>query len=536
MRPVFVRATCAFACLPCVFSVLLITSCCFVLGTVSYAEIPKAANYKRIMGVTGTLETLGAFERKIMAEDFKIERMTLMPSMYGRPDSSFFKGIHIEQGLGNYHRKISQEIQATNKEGGAIIIFFESEEKLVAFQQSTYGQSISSIVTGAVTRTNSDRIDHYIKVATHTKAVTLFPRVYGRGLDFLCYDKTVQANGVYVLQTFLSADVSEEVQIKGRTCRQGAKGTYKMILLAEDLLAWAKEPVPAGAEHKHAAAAPRDPGLELTSADIARLQPLPAMDSYRELDAKRRQWFSRISAERQVQVAAANTKHTQTEQFQQCLVSPAGKRQQIEQHLAAFATTKRARGGPVTNYHVVFVLDESGSMQGTPWDQLVEALRSFVQVRIDLGATDVVSVVQFDDRAHTTLRRVTLAAAKSAQLPFKGGGTSFKPALAEAQRVIIESKATAASAALPTMVVFMSDGGNGDGVVNTETKALAASAQCGDLFQLHTIYFGSTSDSPRLQEMSQAVPNGRYHLAPTADALKQLFSEIAEDDDAVMHA
>ena len=43
------------------------------------------------------------------------------------------------------------------------------------------------------------------------------------------------SGGLHVLQTFMSMDVSEEVQIQGRTARQGKKGTYSLILKAEDL-------------------------------------------------------------------------------------------------------------------------------------------------------------------------------------------------------------------------------------------------------------------------------------------------------------
>lgn len=43
------------------------------------------------------------------------------------------------------------------------------------------------------------------------------------------------AGGLVVIQTFLSEDLSEEVQIRGRTGRQGTSGTYLMILNVPDL-------------------------------------------------------------------------------------------------------------------------------------------------------------------------------------------------------------------------------------------------------------------------------------------------------------
>jgi preprotein translocase subunit SecA len=40
---------------------------------------------------------------------------------------------------------------------------------------------------------------------------------------------------LHVISTFLSREESEEVQIKGRTARQGNNGTFNLVLLDEDL-------------------------------------------------------------------------------------------------------------------------------------------------------------------------------------------------------------------------------------------------------------------------------------------------------------
>ncbi|CAF4601763.1 unnamed protein product, partial [Rotaria sp. Silwood2] len=66
--------------------------------------------------------------------------------------------------------------------------------------------------------------------------VTLLTRTFGRGIDFLCSNKHLLAKGgIHVLQTFFSEELSEEVQIKGRTARQGDVGSYRMMLLNKDL-------------------------------------------------------------------------------------------------------------------------------------------------------------------------------------------------------------------------------------------------------------------------------------------------------------
>eukprot|EP01034_Spumella_vulgaris_P036084 gene36084-44500_t len=53
-------------------------------------------------------------------------------------------------------------------------------------------------------------------------------RTYGRGTDFVCSDQDVLDSG---------ATASEEIQIKGRTCRQDNPGSFKMILHGADLTA-----------------------------------------------------------------------------------------------------------------------------------------------------------------------------------------------------------------------------------------------------------------------------------------------------------
>lgn len=58
---------------------------------------------------------------------------------------------------------------------------------------------------------------------------------FGRGTDFQVYDKAVEKEGVHIIQTFLSEEESEEVQIKGRTNRQNSEGSVSIILKQTEL-------------------------------------------------------------------------------------------------------------------------------------------------------------------------------------------------------------------------------------------------------------------------------------------------------------
>merc|ERR1711907_632257 len=98
------------------------------------------------------------------------------------------------------------------------------------FVHSEYYQRLNLEHASAVSA-RVKNLDHYVKQATRSQQVTLFPCVW-RGLDFDCYDKTVAKHGgVAVVQTFLAEHVTEEIHIKGRTCRHGEKGSWQMVLL-----------------------------------------------------------------------------------------------------------------------------------------------------------------------------------------------------------------------------------------------------------------------------------------------------------------
>ena len=66
--------------------------------------------------------------------------------------------------------------------------------------------------------------------------ITLSTSEFGRGTDFKYLGNALKnAGGLAVIQTFFTFDYSEEIQIRGRTRRQGATGSYEIIVSLEDL-------------------------------------------------------------------------------------------------------------------------------------------------------------------------------------------------------------------------------------------------------------------------------------------------------------
>ncbi len=202
-------------------------------GQFSYAEVPK--HFACILGVTGTLSTLGEFETSVKNEEYHITKSTFTPSIYG--DSQLVwkekNDVLVESDRAQYFRKILDNILEKKGYGQAVLVFFEDETKMNEYSTSDYckGLTINKIAEAA------ENLDFYVKKSTLTGAVSFLPRVFGRGVDFVCYDDIVEkAGGIHVIQTFLSEDISEEIQIRGRTARQGKKGSFSLVLNQEDLI------------------------------------------------------------------------------------------------------------------------------------------------------------------------------------------------------------------------------------------------------------------------------------------------------------
>lgn len=208
-------------------------------GSFSYAEIPL--QYQYIMGVTGTLETLSDPEKKVIKDDYKITRETFVPSVFGVNNIRFIEkeDIMIENNddyFNRIKREIDDRIVGRNSEKRAVLVFFESKAKLMEFYESSALKSIKSSVVYLTEDASLQEKETIISRATISGQITLFTRTFGRGTDFICHDQTVATNGgAHVIQTFLSEELSEEKQIKGRTARQGDQGSYSMILHEGDL-------------------------------------------------------------------------------------------------------------------------------------------------------------------------------------------------------------------------------------------------------------------------------------------------------------
>lgn len=459
-------------------------------GAFSYAEIPKG--YQRILGMSGTLDCLGAYEREIVAR-YGIKEQTIMPSLYGKRDDSFDEGAHYEMKLDDYFRKIAQEAKTYSHDAElATLIFFETNARLKQFMDSPYfprDKDTNVVWTG-------DVLAHYVTNATKSRRITCFPRVFGRGTDFKCRDKKVIPKGVRVIQTFLSEDVSEEIQIKGRTCRQGDKGSYKMILLLDDLLQW--NTLKAGQNQKDAAAA--QPLVTLGELQAEHKEGLAKF-----LGAKRDAWFNSQSQKRIEDVKLAEVSHQATAAFQKDLVAA---------NLESALKYVKSRNSRVSTggLHLVFCLDRSGSMGGS-WKDLLAAYDKFLEELEKAAPTSLVSVILFNETSQTAGSQMTIGQARKLTLQSPGGGTAFAPPLQAAF-------STFQASPLNPCFVFMTDGDNGSENITHTLNQLATVKE----LQSHLVYFGSDPKHAANVTHMANVLQGAFHHSTD---LKAVFQTVA---------
>ncbi len=146
----------------------------------------------------------------------------------------------METDLDSYYVQIKAITLAAHEAGRPVLIFFKDNSALEGYYNSGDHLPVPPqkrdqmlLVINQKTRDITDAV----RRATRKGQISLIEKSFGRGTDFICLDKEINAKGgVLVLQTFFSLDKSEEIQIRGRTARQSREGEYKLVMLAQHLV------------------------------------------------------------------------------------------------------------------------------------------------------------------------------------------------------------------------------------------------------------------------------------------------------------
>jgi len=472
-------------------------------GEFAYARLP--AIFAHILGVTGTLDPtkLPPDMLDILRTEIKVKHQTICPSMY-HAQKRDFHGLKVGKDEHEHFHLMVDELDlrlksSTGIEGQrSVIIFFTDEQVLQRFRASSYFKKHEKACNVLTELTAQKRVDReaIVKAATRQGVVTLATRIYGRGTDFKIFDDRMEdCGGMHVISSFFSSDLSEEVQIKGRTARQGCRGSWSMVL---EIGALCKQ-----FDIKTEAINAWKPGEVYDKLNAHR-----TAASKGEVQALRQLAQTRTAEHNVLVNALKGVKAGIASAFQNML----------QRYNSAGSLNIGSNG-----LHIVCCLDESYSMQGKDWDELVGAFQRFWQQMQADGAHGIVSVVQFGHRARVTHARKALQGSPPA-LEFGGGATAFLPPVQEAIQLI---RHAGPQQNYTPVVVFMSDGGAADAAQAAQALE-QVSKQMGDQFMCYTVGFGSGA-SRTLESMAFANGERATDNYKTADvgSLSDAFKAVA---------
>jgi uncharacterized protein YegL len=178
-------------------------------------------------------------------------------------------------------------------------------------------------------------------------------------------------------------------------------------------------------------------------------------------------------------------------------------------------------------FHYVLLLDASGSMNGNPWNALLQAVKEFIKIRIDSGAADRITIIVFDRNAKCDIFNVEAKAVDFTKIKYTGGGTDFSKAFELVVTTIKNiplSNSTAQSAQnLPFIIIFMTDG-----------QASHPDKQLDELLtmrtrinQFWTVAFGAAK-MDLLKKINEKM-GGIFKELKTLDELINVYAEIARN-------
>jgi Mg-chelatase subunit ChlD len=328
--------------------------------------------------------------------------------------------------------------------------------------------------------------------------------------------------GVHVIQTFFSVEKAEEVQIKGRTARQGKKGSYSVVLLKEEVeetfgIKFDSETMNNSKFYDTIdAAGNRVHGKKWEDTEDAKRDA-------QQIDKKTREYFDKL-----LQVSTSNRNFSS---HAQSLCRTLYRELRGEENMMP------------TRYHLIFIVDKSGStLEGDqkptsgrfPQNRFgcaLEACDRFVRQRD--GAEDLVSLIMFDHQVELEFQGRELHDELITELmdtkQWGHGGTNFHPAFEQALQTIRSvSSHEPANSNLPVHVMFLTDGE--DGVNRDLALKSIEEIEKHKNVSMRATGFGIGADVGRLKELMDKMGTRGKVLDPvSADELVATWEEAAAE-------
>jgi hypothetical protein len=200
-----------------------------IYGEFSYAELPKS--YSAIIGLSGTIRHLPPEKVNHLHENYGINKgnICILPSIFGN-DSQRQELFTIHNDA-TYYKEIVARIKEEMGKGRPVLVCFKDYAELMKFSNSeAFKQSQLSCAYLHEQLDNYLR-DECIKTVGTPQRITLMTSVFARGTDFSSRNRNVErSGGLHIILTYAPQLMSELIQLKGRTGRQGQPGSIHALI------------------------------------------------------------------------------------------------------------------------------------------------------------------------------------------------------------------------------------------------------------------------------------------------------------------
>jgi uncharacterized protein YegL len=209
--------------------------------------------------------------------------------------------------------------------------------------------------------------------------------------------------------------------------------------------------------------------------------------------------------------------------------------QLCQKHNMKYVVFNAHRNNPIEyeSFHWILLLDGSGSMAGTAWRDLLQAVDQFLKHRLALNTIDRITIITFSDETFDLCFNQDIKNVKLTNIKDPAGQTNFCSAFARVNECIKQTKTktntptTTAAAALNYAIIFMTDGD----AKYPEKELNQLVKEHGANIRFWTLALGGDLDgeaTKNLEQISDKMHGSYYNLAASSE-LSHIYAEIAKN-------
>ena len=135
----------------------------------------------------------------------------------------------------NHDSEIISEIQRVHSTGRPVLVFFKEQAQMMRFFNLPDYNAFTRKTQILDETFKANERDRKIRDTGFENQISFMTDSFGRGTDFKISDKAAKLGGMHVIQTYLSEELADEIQVQGRTARQSARGSYLSLITPSDL-------------------------------------------------------------------------------------------------------------------------------------------------------------------------------------------------------------------------------------------------------------------------------------------------------------